>query len=170
MDEPDELGDDALRQRWFDASARIEIGEAIGALHEHVGNEIESRRPLCLASGRCCHFEEFGHRLYVTGLEAAWCVRSLRSRGIAASHACTIEAVDAAKERGDCPFLLDGRSCGAHTDRPLGCRIYFCDRASEGWQQSLYERMHREIVALHERHAIPYRYGEWRAMLRAVCA
>jgi len=29
------------------------------------------RRPICVTSGRCCRFEEFGHRLYVTTMELA---------------------------------------------------------------------------------------------------
>lgn len=36
------------------------------------------RGPVCWASGRCsCNFEKFGHRLYVTALETAWCVTQL---------------------------------------------------------------------------------------------
>jgi hypothetical protein len=49
----------------------------------------------------------------------------------------------------------------------MGCRIFFCDPTSIEWQNDLYERAHKRIAALHEEHGIPYRYGEWREMLRS---
>jgi len=33
------------------------------------GREIASHGAVCRGSGRCCRFEEWGHRLYVTGVE-----------------------------------------------------------------------------------------------------
>lgn len=162
----DDLDDAELARAWFAAIERPEIAAGLRSLHERIALEVAARRPICLASGQCCHFERFDHRLFVTGLDAAWCVRSLRARGGPAS---TPESVAAAKERGDCPFLLDGRICGAHIERPLGCRIFFCDRTAREWQQDLYARTHRDLVELHERFAVPYRYGEWRVMLAKVC-
>lgn len=149
---------------WRAAADDPAIGAALRSLHAIVANEVRQRRPICLASGRCCHFEAHGHRLYVTGLEAAWCVRERAARG----SITTLDQIAQARERGDCPYLVNGRLCGAHAERPLGCRIYFCDRSAQAWQQDLYERTHRVLVELHERHAIPYRYGEWRGMLERV--
>ena len=150
---------------WHRAAASSAIDAALRGVYEVVADAVNARRPVCIASGRCCHFEAHGHRLYVTGLEAAWCVRSLRHRdGLATTPAAVLNA----KSRGDCPFLVDGRLCGAHVERPLGCRIYFCDRAAEAWQQDLYEKTHRMLVALHEVNSIEYRYGEWREMLAMV--
>lgn len=58
--------------------------------------------------------------------------------------------------------------CGAHTIKPLGCRIYFCDRSAQDWQQDVHEMLITDLRRLHERHGIEYRYGEWRSMLRQV--
>jgi Fe-S-cluster containining protein len=157
-----------LARAWFDAIAVPEVAAGLAALHARVAEEVAARKPICLASGQCCHFERFGHRLFVTGLDAAWCVRSLVDRNAPAACAATSAGVHDAQERGTCPFLIDGRWCGAHVERPLGCRIYFCDRAARDWQEALYEETHRALAALHDRHAIPYRYGEWRAMLALV--
>lgn len=154
-------------EAWHRAAADPAVDSALRAIHEVVAEEVRDQRPICLASGRCCHFEAHGHRLFVTGLEAAWCVRSLRARG---GPSATPPDVAAARERGDCPFLLEGRLCGAHLERPLGCRIYFCDRMAQSWQQALYERTHRMLIDLHERFALPYRYGEWRDMLELVAS
>jgi Fe-S-cluster containining protein len=150
---------------WLAAIERPEVAEGLRALHALVAAETSEQRPVCLASGQCCHFERYDHRLYVTGLDVAWCLRSLAKRG---GPTATPTSVAEAKARGDCPFLEDGRRCGAHIERPLGCRIFFCDRAVRTWQEDLYQRTHDALRRLHELHAIPYRYGEWRAMLALV--
>lgn len=150
---------------WREAIGVPHVRSALCSLHARIAEEVRRRRPLCLASGRCCSFERFGHRLYVTGLEAVWAIDGIAAR---TGQAPSVGAIDAALLRGDCPFLVEGRLCGAHGERPLGCRVYFCDRTGSGWQEELSEELHRELLALHEREAIPYRYGEWRAMLRTV--
>lgn len=76
----------------------------------------------------------------------------------------TIGSLRGALARGDCPFQV-GHLCGVHKIKPLGCRVYFCDRSAQAWQHDLAERMHERIKALHTTHTIPYRYGEWRSML-----
>jgi Fe-S-cluster containining protein len=154
-----------LVRAWSEAIEQPEVAEGLRLLHQLIAAEVARERPVCLASGRCCHFERYDHRLYVTGLDVVWCVRSLRARGGPPSGLAEIAA---AKERGDCPFLLVDRVCGAHLERPLGCRIFFCDRAARTWQEDLYQRTHEALRLLHERHAIPYRYGEWRMMLEMV--
>jgi hypothetical protein len=46
--------------------------------------------------------------------------------------------------------------------------VYFCDRSAQEWQQALSEHGLAQIRALHDRHGIEYRYGEWRSMLDQV--
>lgn len=162
MSEP--TNEDLVRA-WFDAVERPAVAEGLRSLHAEIARETAARKPVCLASGQCCHFDRYDHRLYVTGLDVAWCVRSLAARGgPSADEAAVAEAL----ARGDCPFLIDGRRCGAHLERPLGCRIFFCDRTARDWQEELYQRTHEALRRLHEDHAIPYRYGEWRGLLAMV--
>ena len=54
---------------WREAAGREAIDRAIHQLYDDLGQAVVERRPVCNASGRCCRFEEYGHRLYVTGLE-----------------------------------------------------------------------------------------------------
>jgi hypothetical protein len=54
-----------------------------------------------------------------------------------------------------------------HAIRPLGCRIYFCDRSAQDWQHELSERLIADIRGLHDRHGVEYRYAEWRGLLAA---
>jgi hypothetical protein len=63
-----------LAAAWSGAAWDPRIDAALRAMHDEVAAEVAARRPVCLPSGRCCRFEEYGHRLYVTGIEAAWCL------------------------------------------------------------------------------------------------
>jgi len=119
---------------------------------------VRARRPLCLASGNCCDFERFGHSLWLTGLETAYCLLQLPALP-------TATQVEDSMRRGDCPFVRDG-ACGVHWARPLGCRAYFCDGAGEGWQEALLEGWHSRVKSLHAQLSIAYRYDEWRRLLR----
>ena len=69
--------DAQLWAAWFDAAARAEIDHTIRRLYHELDGEVAARGPTCWQSGKCCHFDAYGHRLYVTGLEIAWVVDRL---------------------------------------------------------------------------------------------
>jgi Fe-S-cluster containining protein len=142
-----------------------------------------------VASGRCCRFEEYGHRLYVTTMEVAAFVHELTAahspssgtpgegRGGGSSDSPDLQSrtqrtptltLPRSTGGGDkaegCPFQV-GKLCGVHAIRPFGCRIFFCDPTAQAWQQEQYERFHGELKALHVRLEVPYFYVEWRAAL-----
>src|SRR5690348_3067409 len=54
-----------------EASQRADVRDAIARVYDDLQHEIERVKPVCVMSGRCCRFEEFGHRLYVTTIETA---------------------------------------------------------------------------------------------------
>src|SRR5947207_7088495 len=66
-----------LRQAVMTAAPRPEVRAAVADLYADLQAEIDARRPLCTASGRCCHFDAFGHRLFVTTMELAAFVHAL---------------------------------------------------------------------------------------------
>jgi Fe-S-cluster containining protein len=158
-----------LHQLWLDALTRPEIAGAIQSVYADAADAIASRGPACWASGRCCNFELHGHRLYVTGLEAAHCIANLPP--IAATRPennpeprLRLTVLDAAARRGGCPFQA-ANLCAVHAIKPLGCRVYFCDRSAQDWQMELSERLIGRVRAIHDQFGIVYRYGEWREML-----
>lgn len=108
-----------------------------------------AREPKCDASGSCCRFEAYGHRLFVSTLELA--------SFVANSPPTPADAWDGT----GCAYQVDGL-CTAREGRPFGCRVYFCDPTSTTWQQEQYERFHARIRELHERFGVPYWYTEWR--------
>jgi Fe-S-cluster containining protein len=151
------MSEDPLSQAVHSAAHRDEVREAIHALYADLQRKIDDRRPVCIASGRCCRFEEFGHRLYVTTMELAAFLHEL-------------QRLAAPTASGDwdgrgCLFQRN-KLCGVHAIRPFGCRMFFCDATSTDWQQEQYERFHERLKLLHEQLAVPYFYIEWREALR----
>ena len=150
-------------RRWVEIAADPMVGLTFLELFHEASERVRSERPLCLSGGGCCRFEQHGHRLYVTGLEAAWFLEQAEAlRG----RAFTSDDVTLARERGDCPALVEGR-CTVHRIRPFGCRSYFCDPRAT-WQNEAYERWHARVKDLHEELEAPYVYAEWRELLARV--
>lgn len=150
--------EDQLWETWRQAAAGDAVDAELRGLYGRLDDEIATLGPTCWVSGKCCHFDSYGHRLYVTGLEIAWMLGQLGEscwEGVA-----KIEGVDG------CPFQVEGK-CGAHGVRPLGCRVYYCDPNAQGWQQDIYEKYLDEIRKMHRHHGIEYRYMEWRLGLSA---
>ncbi|HVU62967.1 MAG TPA: hypothetical protein VHC70_03255 [Phycisphaerales bacterium] len=165
---------DALAASWLAAIARPDTCAALESIYAEGAAAIAARGPACWASGRCCNFERHGHRLYVTGIEAAYCIAMLpqaasrKPMGFPESRLRLI-VLDAARQSGGCPFQV-GNLCGVHSIKPLGCRLYFCDKSAQQWQNDLSERLLARIRALHDEQGIEYRYGEWREMLARFAA
>jgi len=148
--------DRAFRQHVVDAAGRADVREAVERLYADVQGEVEARRPVCVISGRCCRFEEFGHRLFVTTLEMGAFLYGLGSQ--------TNGQASTQWDGAGCPFQVR-KLCGVHAIRPFGCRMFFCDATSTEWQSQAYERFHARLKALHEELNVPYRYVEWRMAL-----
>lgn len=155
------LSDDrAIARAWLLAADDGLVAGALEEVFAEAQREIAQRGPACWASGRCCNFVKAGHRLYVTGLEAAYTLARLGPEVRAALPTALSDALD----NGGCPFQL-ANLCSVHEIKPLGCRVYFCDKSAQQWQQDLSERLLAEVRAIHDRFGVPYRYGEWRGLL-----
>ncbi len=109
----------------------------------------------CRNRGECCRFDAYGHRLYVTTVELAYFVRELRDtwRSPDDGHLC--------------PFHVEGR-CVARSHRPMGCRVFFCDPATQPQQHAEYERQLAELKSISKDFGVDYRYVEWLSALRTV--
>lgn len=184
------LSGSQLAHHWLASARRPDIASQLQAIFNECADAIAARGPTCWASGRCCNFEQAGHLLYVTGLEAAFTlanfnwlrpVQSNALKGhaggtlltltVAASPLPVPSSVTPAQLLASldkaCPFQA-ANLCGVHTIKPLGCRIYFCDKSAQDWQQALHEKLLTNLRALHDHQSIEYRYGEWRSMLKQI--
>lgn len=149
--------------RWREAARASEVDAAISRLYAEIDADVAARGPTCWQSGKCCHFREFGHRLYVTALEVAWFLD--RADPPPAPEGLALPQLGRTRDGdGDCPWQVD-EACTAHGIRPLGCRVFFCQHGTEAWQQALYEKHQARLKALHVERGIAYRYLEWVAGL-----
>ncbi len=152
--------DSELWRLWRDAAGRQEVGERLRGLLDQIDQQVGLSGFACEQSGRCCRFESFGHRLYMTGLEVAWFRLLVGATPVFESGgSMPLPVID--PKRDGCPYQVDG-ACSVHGDRPFACRVFFCQAGSGDWQAQRYEAFQNEMKHLHEELGLPYRYMEWR--------
>lgn len=121
-----------VRQKVMDVYARVDAAIAQAA-------------PRCDASGRCCRFGEYGHTLFISSFEAEILLE-------------TAPAYSQPVSRDACPFQIENL-CTARSERPLGCRIYFCDPAFQSQQSDITESAIRELKRIADDHGTGWRYA-----------
>ena len=121
-------------------------------LYAELEDLLSAVRPVCIARGVCCKFEEADHVLYATGLEADYAL---------AKHPDPPEP----EAEGRCPYHRGGK-CSAREGRPLGCRTYYCDPTLRDALEATHERCLTEIRALERDLGYPARYAPFPEMLR----
>ena len=102
----------------------------------------------CPASTECCRFGITGREPYVTSIELAAVRRSVAALGgpkawKRATRSLPLVGQDD-RER-PCPLLTAEGRCAIYAHRPLGCRTFYCDRASKGDGAAV---RHKEVTAL----------------------
>ena len=121
-------------------------------IYAEVERDIAAAAPVCDLSGRCCRFQEYGHRLYLSRPEA----ELLLETGLPAG---------AVMDEAGCPFQ-QGKLCTARERRPLGCRVYFCDPGYTGRAEEFSEHYIAKLKRLHQAADQPWEYGSLHEFLR----
>lgn len=128
---------------------KAEMTEAVRrqvlAVYAAVDAAVAAAGPRCQASGRCCRFEEYGHTLFLSRFEAELLLE-------------TAPAYAQPVSRASCPFQVDGL-CTARTERPLGCRIYFCDPAYQETGQRITEAAIAQLKRIADENDASWRYA-----------
>jgi hypothetical protein len=114
-------------------------------LYREVDAEVAAEGPRCDASGRCCRFKEYGHTLFLSGLEA----------DLLLAQAPPFERPVTAEF---CPFQK-GTLCTARAPRPLGCRVYFCDPTYQERSHEITEKYLRRLKELSAARGCEWRYA-----------
>jgi Fe-S-cluster containining protein len=123
----------------------------VRTIYADAERDIAQAGPVCHLSGRCCRFQEYGHTLFISNLEAEILLQNAPPY------------VGPVSEDG-CPFQR-GKLCTVREHRPLGCRIYFCDPAYQETGQAISEKYIRQLKALADRYGVPWRYAPLHAFL-----
>jgi hypothetical protein len=110
----------------------------------------------CDACGRCCDFEAFDHRLFVTPPELMYLAAKLGAENIKSMSGNL------------CPYNVDGR-CAIYEYRFAGCRIFFC-KGDKDFQGGLSESVLKKFKSICTEFKIPYRYTELSTALNGFAA
>lgn len=122
-------------------------------LYAEVDRAVAAAGPVCVASGRCCRFKEYGHTLFLSNLEADVLLHDAPS-------------YDPQSVTADfCPFQ-QGNLCTARGPRPLGCRVYYCDPNYQQTSHVITETYLRRLKELADAHGLPWRYAPLHHFLR----
>jgi hypothetical protein len=122
-----------------------ELRRLVLQVYDEADHEVAAAGPVCVASGRCCRFKEYGHVLFLNNLEADVLLAAAPpyQRPVSADF---------------CPFQKDNL-CTARGPRPLACRVYFCDPAYQETGNRISEKYLRRLKDLAEAQGIPWRYA-----------
>lgn len=98
----------------------------------------------CDVCGKCCDFDGFDHRLFITPPELMY---------LAANHGTeNIKLMPTNR----CPYNIDGK-CTIYEHRFASCRIFYCN-ADVDFQGELSESALEKFKSLCTEFQIPYRY------------
>ncbi len=98
----------------------------------------------CDSCGKCCDFESFDHRLFVTAPELMYLAANLVGEDLKPMS------------EGRCPYHLICE-CTVYKYRFAGCRIFSC-KGDPDFQSSLSESVLKRFKSICEEFEIPYRY------------
>jgi len=117
------------------------------ALYDELDDEVARLGPICQLSGRCCRFQEYGHTLFVSSLEARFLLSDAPKPERPLDQGPT------------CPWQDSQNRCKARGARPVGCRVYFCDPAYQNSGEELSERFILRLKQLTEKHGLAWNYA-----------
>jgi hypothetical protein len=129
------------------------LRRAVLELYQEVDCDVAAAGPVCVASGRCCRFKEYGHTLFLSNLEA-----EVLLHGAPPYDKDTVTP-------DFCPFQ-QGNLCTARGPRPLGCRVYYCDPNYQETAGRITETYLHRLKEMAEAHSVPYRYAPLHHFLR----
>jgi hypothetical protein len=132
------------------------IREELHSLYRELDLTVAETGPVCVVSGRCCRFKEYGHTLFLSAPEALL---------LAADAPRPVGPIDDAQ---CCPWQDAHGRCTARAARPLGCRVYFCDPAFQSRAPELSEVFLNRLKRLAERHGWPWNYAPLHHHLRSL--
>jgi len=122
-----------------------ELRRKVLELYREVDREVAAAGPVCVASGRCCRFKEYGHVLFVSNLEAE----------VLLAGAPAYEAPVGVEF---CPFQKENL-CTAREPRPLGCRVYYCDPGYQERAGQITEKYLARLKLLASESGTEWRYA-----------
>ncbi len=130
-------------------SRRDEITIAVEGVYSWVDEHAAQMDAFCRACGRCCDFDLYGHRLFVTSVELI--------------HFHSVVAESRLMNEGACPYRV-GNTCSVYEARFAGCRIFTCGGEAES-QNRVSEEAVSRFKTICEQFEVPYTYVDLKTAL-----
>lgn len=124
-----------------------ELTKRVSDIYDWLEAQLEEHRNLagtCRACGKCCDFDTYDHRLFVTQPEIEYLKAKIGSDNIKPMT------------DGRCPYNAGG-NCTIYENRFTACRI-FCCGGNKDFQSRLSEKVIGRLKNLCDEFEIPYRY------------
>ena len=121
----------------------------VAEIYEWLDQQVRDNSDLagvCDVCGKCCDFEYFDHRLFVTPPELMYLAANLCDE--------KLKAMPTSR----CPYHLDGK-CAIHEYRFAGCRIFSC-KGDADFQSRLSESTLKKLKSLCTEFQIAYHYTD----------
>jgi len=132
----------------------IEVAGAVAEVYDWIDSQTGQTASQCDVCGKCCDFESYDHRLFVTGAELIYFAAKIGPDKIKPMLA------------GRCPYNIDG-VCTVYAYRFGGCRIFSCKRDKD-FQSQLSEQAVEKFKSICEMFNIPYHYTDLPAALNSM--
>ncbi len=130
------------------SAANNGLNKKVAEIYDWIETKISdgNKQGQCKACGKCCDFEAFDHRLFITPPELMYLRKNLGDEKIRPMP------------RGKCPYNIEGK-CTVYEYRFAACRIFYCS-GDVAFQSELSETALKKLKSLCIDLQIPYRYSD----------
>ncbi|PKL47368.1 MAG: hypothetical protein CVV39_05795 [Planctomycetes bacterium HGW-Planctomycetes-1] len=135
------------------SSTALKICKQVSQIYDWLDSQIKSMNVECQTCGKCCNFDAFGHKLFITTPELLYFKKNIV---ISSEVPINRDGAEKSIQKNICPYLKDGK-CAARNFRFAGCRIFFCKADSEKINK-LSEQAIEKFKTLCDEYNFPYRY------------
>jgi uncharacterized protein len=140
----DEIQEIKKQKQWWNNDKAALVCSEVERIYDWLDENLKSLDKQCSACGKCCNFNSFGHKLFVTTPELLYFKQNVKNLKPMLTQ--------------QCPYLEDGR-CSVQNYRFAGCRIFFC-KADKDLQNELSEETIGKFKTLCDKLNFPYRYAD----------
>jgi hypothetical protein len=154
------------------------ICDKVAQIYDWLDENIKNLDPSCSACGKCCNFDSFGHKLFITTPELLYFLKNIEPLRKMTGQSCPYledgtpphqfvlqraNLKEHLKQNRSASKILPqsanwcGGKCAARNFRFAACRIFFCKADSEKIN-SLSEQTIEKFKALCDEFDFPYRY------------
>ena len=121
-----------------------QIADSVAKVYKWIDSQNKPDTNPCKACGKCCDFQTYDHKLFVTSCELVYFTEKLKNKPPKPMIS------------GRCLYNIAG-ACSVYPHRFAGCRIFFC-KGDANLQSILSETAIKKFKSICRQFDLPYRY------------